>query len=1110
MLSILNTTSPSFFSSYGKESILFLIITFFTFSFGFGQSSISIDSPAPVAEGDGPGVSTIDFTVSIDASDPLADITVDYLISGGNEDGTGGTLTFLAATATLAQTVSVTTNGDTVVEADEPVSVTLSNASANATIATTVGNSSFTDDDLSNIGIDSPVPVAEGDGPGVSTIDFTVSIDASDPLADITVDYLISGGNEDGTGGTLTFLAATATLAQTVSVTTNGDTVVEADEPVSVTLSNASANATIATTVGNSSFTDDDVAALTIEDVNGNEDDGPILLEAVLNNAVAGGFSVQVSTSDGTATLADNDYNALLQTLTFVGTPGEIQNFVVTPVADALIEVDETVLVSMSNLNPNALSINILDTATVTIDNDDTCAAGNTAPVLDIDETTEFCDAFTQDLDDYTNTPAPPGSVLQWSTNPDPLQVGDHLVNTTITDDTPSTYYGFFYDALNDCASPILTVTITQNFTPNPGNTTGIAPCSNAGDGNTIIDLDDQIANNDLGTWALTSSQPGSSIIINANNIINFDGQPEGPYIFTYTTTGAMAPCVNQSVDLTITVTDCSLPCDAGNSAPLLDTSEPTEFCDTILADLDDYVTSTAPAGSVLTWSTNPDPLQTAAHRNSLVNAPGSYFGFFYDDANDCASPVLTVSLIRNNTPTITDTTGDVRCGEGTLTLSAVASDVVTINWYANPTGGPVLGSGGTFVTPSIATTTSFYVEATANGCSSARVEVVATVNQNPSAGTPTNIEACNVAGNGGPTVIDLDDTLTGEDAGSWAVITDPSSGSLTIGAGNSVDFEGLPDGEYIFEYTTTGAVAPCSNTSVQVTISVSDCVVDTDGDGLTNGEENELGTNPNNPDTDGDGLTDGEEVLVVDDPITTAVPEGATDPLDSCDPFLTPSCNPEPIDLAITKEVNREEPLLNSNLAFTITLENATIDRVLDIQVSDLLDSGFQYVSHSSTKGLYDQITGIWSIDELNPEESISLVIDVTVVASGQLQNTATIISSFPIDGVNDNNTATVSIQVNRSQCEDPGTICNIFSPNGDGKNDFLVLVGHEGFSNNSLEIFDRYGNSVFQMDAYDSSWDGTGSSGELPKGTYFYILDLDRTDDNNEVIKGWIQIIR
>jgi outer membrane protein OmpA-like peptidoglycan-associated protein len=38
---------------------------------------------------------------------------------------------------------------------------------------------------------------------------------------------------------------------------------------------------------------------------------------------------------------------------------------------------------------------------------------------------------------------------------------------------------------------------------------------------------------------------------------------------------------------------------------------------------------------------------------------------------------------------------------------------------------------------------------------------------------------------------------------------------------------------------------------------------IDSDGDGLTNNEEKQIGTDPHNPDTDGDGLKDGEEVKI-------------------------------------------------------------------------------------------------------------------------------------------------------------------------------------------------------------------------------------------------------
>ena len=49
---------------------------------------------------------------------------------------------------------------------------------------------------------------------------------------------------------------------------------------------------------------------------------------------------------------------------------------------------------------------------------------------------------------------------------------------------------------------------------------------------------------------------------------------------------------------------------------------------------------------------------------------------------------------------------------------------------------------------------------------------------------------------------------------------------------------------------------------AVEPDIVVSGGPIDSDGDGLSDRREEELGTDPFNPDTDGDGLTDGEEVL--------------------------------------------------------------------------------------------------------------------------------------------------------------------------------------------------------------------------------------------------------
>ncbi len=1063
------------------------------------------------------GTTTGEYTVSLDVANTSGGaITVDYTVSG---DATSGS-DFVALTGSVdianlasSATILLTPIDDGDVEADETVTVTL-----DAGTGYTVGTPSSADVTIESDDV-APDPVATitaTDGTateaGTTTGEYTVSLDVANTSGGaITVDYTVSG---DATSGS-DFVALTGSVdianlasSATILLTPIDDGDVEADETVTVTL-----DAGTGYTVGTPSSADvtiesDDTATVTIANASGNEDDGAIQLSATLDLQVTGGFSVQVFSDDGTATTADNDYTGLLQTLNFDGTAGEIENFSITPTVDSAIEGDETVNISMQNLGSTTLPVDITDTGVVTINNDDSCAAGTTAPVQDGSVITTFCDAFVQDLDDYVISIPPAGSDLRWSTNSDTSVDADFLLTSTVS--TAGTYFGFFYDALNNCASPTLTITLVSNSTPSAGTTTNISACSNSADGNSIVDLDDQLTGADAGTWSLSNAPGGASITINASNIVNFNGQPEGDYEFSYTTTGAVAPCVNQVSTLTVTVIDCSTPCDAGDTAPVLDTSQPTDFCDVVSADLNDYVTDTAPAGSVLTWSTNPDPLETIAHRSSIVIAPGSYFGFFYDEVNGCASPTLTVTLVLNNTPVVLSSSGASRCGEGTLTLTASTTDDALLNWYDSATGGTFLGNGDTFETPTITETTSFFVEASANGCNSVRTEVVATINPNPATGTPTNTIACNTAGNGGPTIIDLDDTLTGEGEGTWSIVTDPSGGTLVIDSENNVDFEGLAAGDYVFEFTTTGAVAPCVNTSVQVTIAVSDCIIDSDGDGLTDGEEASLGTDPNNTDTDGDGLTDGEEVLVVDDPNTTAIPENASDPLDSCDPFLTPDCNPADIDLAISKEVDNATPLLQTNITFTLTLENTTMDRVLDIVVNDLIstDAGFQYVSHTASGGAYDQITGVWSIDEMGPEEVITLEITVTVLVAGTLQNTATITSSFPTDGVASNNTASVSVQANRSPCQTPGTLCNIFSPNGDGINNTLVLVNHQDFPQNNLQIFDRYGNSVFEMTGYDSSWDGTRGSGDVPDGTYFYVLDLQ--GDGTEIVKGWIQIIR
>ena len=83
-------------------------------------------------------------------------------------------------------------------------------------------------------------------------------------------------------------------------------------------------------------------------------------------------------------------------------------------------------------------------------------------------------------------------------------------------------------------------------------------------------------------------------------------------------------------------------------------------------------------------------------------------------------------------------------------------------------------------------------------------------------------------------------------------------------------------------------------------------------------------------------------------------------------------------------------------------------------------------------------------------------------------------------------------------------------FSPNDDGTNDTWEITGVDQYPNCFVQIFDRWGQEVFQSTGYSKAkaWDGTGKTGKLAEGVYFYIVQL--RDDDKQEFKGSITLIR
>lgn len=78
-----------------------------------------------------------------------------------------------------------------------------------------------------------------------------------------------------------------------------------------------------------------------------------------------------------------------------------------------------------------------------------------------------------------------------------------------------------------------------------------------------------------------------------------------------------------------------------------------------------------------------------------------------------------------------------------------------------------------------------------------------------------------------------------------------------------------------------------------------------------------------------------------------------------------------------------------------------------------------------------------------------------------------------------------------------------NVITPNKDNLNDFFVINNLTSlYPENTLTIYNRWGNRIYEASNYQGSWSGSNH----PAGVYFYILTL----GDNKVKKGFIELIR
>lgn len=157
-------------------------------------------------------------------------------------------------------------------------------------------------------------------------------------------------------------------------------------------------------------------------------------------------------------------------------------------------------------------------------------------------------------------------------------------------------------------------------------------------------------------------------------------------------------------------------------------------------------------------------------------------------------------------------------------------------------------------------------------------------------------------------------------------------------------------------------------------------------------------------------------------------------------------------------------------------------------------IGSEFQLDAYGGDTYLWSDSPNLSELDVANPTGSITteetFIVTITNVDGCEITDSI-LVSFLPL-----------------SECDvDTYTA---FSPNEDGTNDFWIIDGIEGYLENNVFIYNRWGDLVIELENYDNStvvWDGSNNSGEIvPAGTYFYVVEV----NGDQSQSGFVQVLK
>ncbi len=180
----------------------------------------------------------------------------------------------------------------------------------------------------------------------------------------------------------------------------------------------------------------------------------------------------------------------------------------------------------------------------------------------------------------------------------------------------------------------------------------------------------------------------------------------------------------------------------------------------------------------------------------------------------------------------------------------------------------------------------------------------------------------------------------------------------------------------------------------------------------------------------------------------------------------------------------------------------NLPSGNILEIELEDEILLDANYISISNAQGNYQvswipDFEGTLSCDDCeNPLAYPYNTISYIIVVEDEM-------------GCVDEARLTINVLKERVVLVPPA-----FTPNGDNNNDILLTHGKDGTIVNVFQVFDRWGELVFETTEFeinaDIGWDGTFRGNPMPMGAYIWHAEVTFIDGVTEKYQGQTNLIR